>query len=70
MYLLVGVCVVLMIVMMFLPKPKRKEQPNDLALFLTNEELTKTLQFMLMFGIIDGVQYNELMTKSLPYVKG
>lgn len=39
------------------------------SLELNRKEFYKTLNFMLMYGIITNDQYNELTMKSLAYVK-
>lgn len=50
------------------PEPQPEPQP-EIALDLTIEEFNKTINFMLLYGIIDFGQYNELQTKSLPYLR-
>lgn len=44
------------------------EEQEELSLNLSREELYKTLNFMLMYGVIDFNQYNQIELKSLPYV--
>jgi hypothetical protein len=36
---------------------------------MTQEELEHYLQWMFSYGIIDSKQYQELLLKSLPYLK-
>lgn len=36
---------------------------------MTKKEFNKVLNFMLQMNIINHQQYNELMIKSLPYLK-
>lgn len=49
---------------------KQKFKGEDVpALEVTKEEFYKTLNFMLMFGIISFEEYNQIQTKGLPYVR-
>jgi hypothetical protein len=50
------------------PEPQ-PEPEQEIALDLSIEEFNKTINFMLLYGIIDFDQYNELQTKSLPYLR-
>jgi hypothetical protein len=57
---------------MFTWKRKKTKQKGEeiLALELSREELYKSLNFMLMYGIIDINDYNKIEVKSLSYLKG
>jgi hypothetical protein len=41
-----------------------------MALHLNKTEYYKSLNFMLMYGVITFEEYNELQMKALPYLKG
>jgi hypothetical protein len=51
------------------PEPQPEPEQPQIALDLNIEEFNKTINFMLLYGIIDFDQYNELQTKSLPYLR-
>lgn len=48
---------------------KEKEAKEKPALDLSLEEFYKTLNFMLLYGVITFEEYNELERKGLPYVR-
>jgi hypothetical protein len=60
------------LIIMFTWKRKKTKQKGEeiLALELSREELYKSLNFMLMYGIIDINDYNKIEVKSLSYLKG
>lgn len=36
---------------------------------MTKEEFVKTLDFLLSMGIIDYIQYNDLLIRTLPFLR-
>jgi hypothetical protein len=65
---------------MFTPSKKKTQQiafdtetfnsngEDIMALELSHEELYKSLNFLLMYGVITFEEYNELQMKGLPYL--
>lgn len=48
---------------------KEEEAKEKPALDLSLEEFYKTLNFMLLYGVITFDQYNEMERKGLPFVR-
>jgi hypothetical protein len=69
-------CLTLLPAFYLLGRSQKREVQSDfkgsevMALHLNKTEYYKSLNFMLMYGVITFEEYNELQMKALPYLKG